>query len=308
MFGLNSIIQSLGKTQRSIDELIPISKEVGSSSFPTSTADNVPFYSSTTERPTSEKCTSCAKKSGSANDKQLQWIAKIVEQHALDSSSHQQIPLEIWPDIPTWNKPPILDEYLLKPLFIWHPENQFGIPITKEECPHCKKQGSLKPKEYTDPRPIHCLTTDAYMVSVRYICARSMGGCAKSFVVFDEDVVSRSKLVPTSIFMKCPFQVFQNSGWKTDLIQSMFDLVSGRAKVNDFITMVRNARSSEYLKTATTYREHIQYYSKIQLHRDRLTSTQSPPSVYPDFPHFFKHCQGTHKLHYLLVLNHLVFP
>src|SRR5450759_2313982 len=101
---------------------------------------------------------------------------KLFEKHALQGSSHQRILLEIWPDIPPWNKPPVLNEYLLKPLLIWHPENQFGIPIAKEECPNCKKHGSLKSKEYTKPHHIHCLTMDAYMVSVRYVCQRKMGG------------------------------------------------------------------------------------------------------------------------------------
>src|SRR5450759_4937611 len=164
MFGLHSILDSFGKMQYSIDELVPIPNEVGSSSIPISTEDDKPFYSSPTERPTQEKCTSFSKESGRPNDKQLEWIAKLLDKQALDSSSHQRIPLEIWPDIPAWNKPPVLDEYLLKPLLIRHPENQFGIPIAKEKCPNCKKHGSLKSKEYINPCPIHCLTTDAYMV------------------------------------------------------------------------------------------------------------------------------------------------
>jgi hypothetical protein len=206
MFGLHSILDSLGKTQRSIDELIPIPNEVGSSSIPISTSDDKPFYSSPTERPTQEICPSCSMDSRRPNEKQLEWIGKLLEsKYLLNSSSQQRIPLEIKPDIPAWNKPPVLNDYLLKPLFIWHPENQFGISIAKEACPHCKKDGSLKMKEYTDPRPIHCLTTDAYMVFVRYVCARKEGGCGKSFVVFDENVVNKSNLVPTSIFLKCPF-------------------------------------------------------------------------------------------------------
>ena len=187
-----------------------------------------------------------------------------MEKYPLDGSSHQRIPMEILPDIPLWNKPPSLDDYLLKPLFIWHPEIQYGISIAEEKCPFCDKSGTLKSKEYTKPRHIECLTTDAYMVSVRYICDRKMGGCKKTFNIHDEDVVGKTKIIPTSILLKCPFQLFSKSGWKADLIQSMFDLVSGRAKMNDFVLMVCSSRTSQYLKTACAYRAHIHHYSHLQ--------------------------------------------
>lgn len=286
MFGLHSILESIDKTQRSTNELVPIPMEIDSDEKE-STA-----YSSPSERPGKEPCFVCSKISGTTNDKQLEWISKVLLKHPVDSSSSQRIPMEIKPDIPLWSKPPVLDEYLLKPLFIWHPENQFGISIAKEKCPYCAKEGSVKIKEWITPRHIHCLSTDAYMVSVRYVCSRKMGGCKKTFAITDEEFVNISNLVPSSIFLKCPFQLFYKSGWKTDLIQTMFDLVSGRAKVNDFVIMVRNSRTSEYMKTACAYRDHVEYYSQLQMNRGRFASTESETIKFPDFPGFFQHCQG----------------
>ena len=235
---------------------------------------------------------------------QMAWIAKMLKKDGFESSSRQCIPMEISPDIPLWNKPPVLAEYLLKPLFIWHLENQFGISITKGKCPHCQKIGSMKFKEYTNPRYIHCLTTNAYMVSAQYICDKKTGGCKKVFTICDEDIVKKANLLPSSVFLKCPVQLYEKTAWKSDLVQSMFDLVSGRAKMNDFVAMVRNARTSEYMKTACAYRDHIDYYLQLQLSRDRLTSTHSTTQQYHDFPRFFQHCQGT-KYHHKLMFEFL---
>ena len=298
MFGLQPLLESIGKTQRTLPELVHAAPEVGSESFPSLDKDKMPYYSSPLERPTTEKCGSCSAVSGTINEIQMVWMTKVLEKLGSESSSQNPIPMEIWPDIPSWSKPPVLDQYLLKPFFIWHPENQFGISVTKGKCPYCSKIGCLKFKQYTQARHVQCLTTDAYMVSARYVCSRKNGGCAKTFAIFYEDVVNKSTIVPSSIFLKCPIQIFRQSAWKTDLVQSMFDLVSGRSKINDFIAMVCNSRTSEYMKTACAYRDHIQYYSQLQSSRDRLTSTIPSTTQYPDFPTYFQHCHG--KQDYLL--------
>ena len=144
MFGLQPILESIGKTQRTLPELVHASTEVGSENIPILDKDKMPFYPSPLERPTTEKCGSCSAVSGTINEVQLVWMTKVLEKLGSESSSHNPIPMEIWLDIPSWRKPHVLDQYLLKPLFIWHPENQFGISITKGRCPHCSKIGCLK--------------------------------------------------------------------------------------------------------------------------------------------------------------------
>ena len=202
MFGMQFMLDSIGRTQRSLDELILPSREVDSEGIPISEEDETAFYPSPSKQPSTEKCSICSEVSGKPNAIQLAWMNKLCEKFGSKSASHNRIPMEIWPDIPSWSKPPVLNEYLLKPLFIWHPENQFGISVAQGKCPHCRKIGCLKFKQYTQPHHVQCLTIDAYMVSARYVCSQKLGGCAKTFAIFDEDIVSKSNIIPSSIFLK----------------------------------------------------------------------------------------------------------
>lgn len=118
------------------------------------------FYRSPMDRPSSEKCFKCSKLSGTVNQLQKDWITRQL--------TRREFPEWVFPTLPKWNRKPLLQEYLLKPLHIYHPEQQLGIAIsTLGKCPFCSRFKSLEFKSWTEPRHVHCLEQDAFQVSAR---------------------------------------------------------------------------------------------------------------------------------------------
>ena len=68
----------------------------------------------------------------------------------------------------------------------------------------------------------------------------------------------------------------------------MFDLLNGHSNVSDFTNLVSKARTTRYLKKASEYRGHVDYWCKRNAH----AFSGSSPIVMDDFPTFFSHCNG----------------
>ena len=91
--------------------------------------------------------------------------------------------------------------------------------------------------------------------------------------------------------LQCPIEVFKQSAWTSELLQSMVDIVLGRATMADFVEMVRCARTSHFMKQAAAYRGHVKYYSYIRNSQFVQNCSDTVPE-FPPFPSFFQHCDG----------------
>ena len=163
MKGVDDILTLLMETQRSIDQLVPPAPEIPRSSLP---SELPPYYSSPSDRPATEQCSSssCNKISGTVNQVQLDWIKSCQEAYLADKN---QIPIRTDPPIPLWSQEPLLKPYLLKPFYIVHPERQFGVIICGEKFPSCDS-GVLRFKQFSAPRHCQGIATDMYAVFARY--------------------------------------------------------------------------------------------------------------------------------------------
>ena len=274
MNGLSSILHSLDSTQRTKESLLLCSPCISQESVPSVPP---PFYSSPLDRPTAEPCFSdnCKKQSGTLNENQSLWISKMIKS-ALNEGSCTDLAVLHNPPISRWDKKPNLNDYLLKPLYIIHPEVQYALDICGGKCPSCNSLGSLKFKQFSAPRVIECLDTVAYAVEARYECKLKPGGCGKTINVMDEQAVSMTGLIPIEVQLNYPIVLFQQSGYSTTLVQSIFDLTTGRAGASDCVKMIRCARTTKFMKDASLWRAHVSDWIKRQKRLSALLQTDLP--------------------------------
>jgi len=231
MYGISKFLERVLKSQRVRKELvIPLEVDSIPPILP-------PQYSSLLECPISIKYGVCDKTFGTLNALQSTWIKAILNQFKQDDQ--KDIPLWTYPSTPKWSMRLALHDYLLKPLSIWHLERQLGIFVCSQQCPTCHKQGYLRFKEFSSLRHVHDLQYDCYFTSTVYICA-TQNGCGATFSIMDEDVF-KNNIIPYEAFLQCPVQIFHTTAWTTSLVQSMFDLTTSRAGINDSMAMVKKA-------------------------------------------------------------------
>jgi hypothetical protein len=68
----------------------------------------------------------------------------------------------------------------------------------------------------------------------------------------------------------------------------MYDLTLSRAGINDFIAMVKKSRTSYFFLQSLAWKGHIDYYNGVVRGHSYTTSKET----FPDFPTFFRHCNG----------------
>ena len=91
-------------------------------------------------------------------------------------------------------------------------------------------------KAYSKPCHVHLLDCDASVVLACYQCTAKE--CQSTFSILDPSLAS---CIPESLLLSCGVQLFAQSAWSSSLLQTMFDLVSGHADMNDFIKLVWSA-------------------------------------------------------------------
>ena len=184
------MLQTLMQTQRSTDQLIPPAPEIDKNSF---SSEPPPYYSSPSDRPTTEQCqdSSCGKMSGTVNNLQIQWMKSCQETYLADSTT--SIPIRTDPPIPKLSQEPELSSYLLKPFFMVHPERQFGVVISGERCPSCET-GVLKFKQFSAPRHCQGLATDMYAVFARYSECDHSNHFADEFPDINVELAAKQRL------------------------------------------------------------------------------------------------------------------
>ncbi|KAK8943037.1 hypothetical protein KSP39_PZI009342 [Platanthera zijinensis] len=286
MNGIDLVLRDIAKTQRSEETLVRRCPEILPESIPTQTP---PFYSSAFDRPTSEPCV-CGKQSGTLNKIQEDWIKiqlKLIE-------DGMRPPIRIDPPVPMWSKRPDLNAYLLKPLFVIDPERQYGVNVTAGACLSCNKVGFLFRKQFSSPRIIDCIDTTGFALYARYVCkkSKSSGGCGATFHVMDG--AKTEKLIPTPIVLNYPVQLFEQSAHDVGLVQMSYDLYTSRSGSADVARVIRCARTTRYMRQAALYRGHVSWYLEMRSRDAALGQSTSPqePTVFPDFPSFFQHCNG----------------
>jgi hypothetical protein len=70
-------------------------------------------------------------------------------------------------------------------------------------------------------------------------------------------------LIPYEVALQCPIQLFQR---RKSLVQSYFDLATSRIGINDITSMVRKARTSEFLTISIASWGYFDYCNDIVFH------------------------------------------
>ena len=177
--------------------------------------------------------------SGTANNNQMYWIEV---QLATAISGGHQLTLQIDPPKPCWSKQLVLDDYLLQPLLIIHPENQHDVKFdlkclhcVSESCPTCYLVWMTGLKAYSKPHHVHLLDCNASVVLACYQCTTKEW--QSTFSILD---LSLAPCIPESMLLSCGVQLFDQSTWSLSMLQTMFSLVSGHVDINGFIVIMRN--------------------------------------------------------------------
>ena len=143
-------------------------------------------------------------------------------------------------------------------------------------------------KAYSKPHHVHLLDCDASVVLACYQCTAKE--CQSTFSILDPSLAS---CIPESLLLSCGVQLFAQSTWSLLLLQTMFDLVSGHADMNDFVKLVWSAQTSRSLFMASQYWKDVNYFCGQEKTILCMTGHgSSAPSKFSDFPWYFQHCKG----------------
>ena len=241
-------------------------------------------YQTTNEAPSSFPCEreGCPFTSGTLNSGNKLRFSQILKDLKLKRNNKDEFTERyIAPPPITFDKRPVINDYLRKKLILWDPEWQYKVKL--QDCWDCSEKKCVVFKEYSSPRHVHDLASDCYYSVAVHRCRK----CKKT-VRADAEILVEKGIVPVEIALQCPVHTWTKTAWTSELVEILVDMVSSRAQIGDFISVVRKARTSTYLKLACRYYGHVRWFT-----RDISISTQyfiRTSDNFPDFPRYFSHC------------------
>ena len=117
---------------------------------------------------------------------------------------------------------------------------------------------------------------------------------------------------PVGVHLSYPIQVFQQSGYTSEMIRIMYSAQCSRAGDSDMIKMILCERTSRFMITASAYRGHVEHWIAMQRWAAHVQSSQLQSTSFVDFPGIFQHCNGFNSTlgpsgtHVTDIINHII--
>ena len=194
------------------------------------------LFSLTWCRSRRERCLTCGKTSGTANDVQLNHISKMLKTYGRD--------LQIWnvPSQVKWSSCPEASSYYVKPFIYWDPERQLGIDISSKRCHKCRSAVAFK--ECSDPRLVYDVDTDLYFCAAIYRCK----GCGSRINTSDIRTLLDGNYIKRDLLLHLPVEITSKGAWTTRLLELVCDLAAERCTPSAISNVLSRARTTKYLR------------------------------------------------------------
>ena len=200
------------------------------------------------------KC-GCGKISGAVNEIQSTWIRHQLKKLQSANPQPDPYPMTLEPQVVSFNSHPNWRKYTLRKVYIIHPSAQYKIPAETLSCPECRRSGTLRFKEFSAPRHVHCLTMDAYACSATYLCQTGVGGCGKTCSASNPSL----QLFPAEIYLACPIVMLKRQAFSTELLNLAYDLICTKGSPSSVAEAIQRARTSHYITAKCLYYSHCRF-------------------------------------------------
>ena len=229
----------------------------------------------------------CGCISGTVNASQKAWIDAALAE--LQSKPANELwPIMLVPPKQSFVEKPDMNVYCLKPLYIHEPDRQYQLTLS---CPKEGCKGYLKFKEFSSPRSVDGVETNAFLCACRYRCSQR---CSTENVSSTDEIAMVKAGVPLGVLKSSPLVVLK----KTVLTKTLFELamsacVSGSWTASGVARHVANARTRTYVEDSIQWNDHWNYFLKsVRRGRVDFSSPDSSTLVPVEFPHLGQHCDA----------------